>query len=52
MRLCKNYVDLKHCLGQKTNVKLIKSAHRRSNFTNTLVSQEIFAGIGLRKNLF
>ena len=37
----KIYVNLKHCLGQKTNIKVIKIAHRRSNFSKTLVSQEI-----------
>ena len=52
MQLCKNYVNLKHCLIQKTYVKVIKAAHRRSNFTKTFASQKIFAGIGLRKNLF
>ena len=33
-------------------IKVIKTAHRRSHFSNTFVSQEILAGIGLRKNLF
>ena len=49
MQLCKNYVNLKHCKGQKFNVKFIKATHRRSNVSKTLVSQEIFANLGLRK---
>ena len=52
IQLCKNYLNLKHCIGQKFNVNDIKATHRTSNFLNTLVSQEIFASIGLRKNLF
>ena len=40
---------MKHCIGQKFNVNVIKVAHRRSNFLKTLVSQEILACIGLRK---
>ena len=42
-------MNLKHCIGQKFNVNVIKAAHRRSNFLKTLVSQEILACIGLRK---
>ena len=41
-----------HCIDQKFNVNVIKVAHRRSNFLKTLVSQETFTSIGLRKNLF
>ena len=52
IRLCKNYMDLEYCLGQKINVNVIKTTHRRSNFLMELVPQEIFVGIGLRKNLF
>ena len=52
MQYSKNYVNLKHCIGQKFNVKVIKATHRRSNFSKTFVSQEIFASIGLRKNMF
>ena len=52
MQLCKNYVNLKYCIGQKFNVIVIKTALGRSNLLNTLVSQEIFASIGLGKNLF
>ena len=52
MQLCKNYVNLKHCIGFKSNVIVIKTAHRRSDLLKTLVSQEIFANIGLRKKLF
>ena len=47
IQLCKNDVNLKHCIGQKFNVNVIKAAHRRSNFLKTLVSQEILASIGL-----
>ena len=39
------------CIGQKFNAIVIKIAHRRSNFLKALVSQKIFAIIGLRKNL-
>ena len=39
-------------LNVKFNVNVIKAVHRRSNFLKTLVSQEILASIGLRKNLF
>ena len=39
-------------IGQKFNVKVIKAAHRRSNFSKTLILQDIFTNIGLRKNLF
>ena len=42
-------MNLKHCIGQKFNVNVIKAAHRRSNFLKTLVSQEILANIDLRK---
>ena len=42
-------MNLKHCIGQKFNVNVIKATHRMSNFLKTLVSQEIFASIGLRK---
>ena len=45
-------MNLKHCIGQKFNVKVIKATHRRSNFSKTFVSQEIFASIGLRKICF
>ena len=45
------YVNLKPYLGQKINVKVIKTAHRRSSFLKKLVSQEIIVSIGLRKNL-
>ena len=30
MQLCKNYANLKHYIGQKFNVKVIKATHRRS----------------------
>ena len=43
MQLCKYFVNLKNCIGQKFNVIVIKATHRRSNFFETLVSQEIFA---------
>ena len=36
MQLCKNHVNLKHCIGQKFNVIVIKTAHRRSNLLKTL----------------
>ena len=49
MQLCKNYANLKHCIGQKFNAKVIKATHRRSNFSETFASQEIFVSIGLRK---
>ena len=52
MQLCKNYVNLKHCIDQKFNAIVIKTAHRRSNFLKTLVSHEIFVNIGLLKILF
>ena len=52
VQLCKNYVNLKHCVNQKFNVKVIKAAHLRSNFSKTFVSQEIFVNIGLRKKSF
>ena len=52
MELCKNYVNLKHRIGQKFKVIVIKTAHRRSNLLKTLVSQEIFASMGLRKICF
>ena len=52
LQLCKNYVNLKYCIGLKSNVIVIKTAHRRSGMLKTLVSQEIFANIGLKKNLF
>ena len=44
---------MKRCIGHNVNIYLnvIKTAHRRSNFLKTLVSQEIFASVGLRKNL-
>ena len=51
MQLCKNHVNLKYFIGQKFNVIVIKTAHRKSNLLKTLVSQKIFASIGLRKNL-
>ena len=43
-------MNLKHCIGQKFNVNVVKATHRTSNFLKTLVSQEIFAIIDLRKN--
>ena len=44
MQLCKYFVNLKQCIGQKFNLIVIKTAHRRSNFLRyLLVSQEIFA---------
>ena len=49
IQLSKNYVNLKHCIDQKFNVIVIKTAKRRSNLLKTLVSQEIFTNIGLRK---
>ena len=52
MQSCIYYVNLKHCKGLKSNVIVIKTAHRRSDFLKTLISQEIFANIDLRKNLF
>ena len=42
---------MEHCLGQKINVKVIKTAHRGSTFLKKLVSQEILANIGLRKKI-
>ena len=33
-------------------MNVIKAAHSRRNFLNTLVSQEIFSSIGLRKICF
>ena len=42
-------MNLKCCSGQKFNVIVIKTAHRRSDFLKTLFSQEIFVGIGFRK---
>ena len=51
MQLCKNYVNLKHCIGQKFNVIAIKTAHRGSYLLKTLISQDLFASMGLRKNL-
>ena len=38
--------------GHKFNVNVITAAHRRSNFLKSLVSQDILASIGLRKNRF
>ena len=32
MQLCKNDINLKHNIGLKLNVNVIKVAHRRSNF--------------------
>ena len=52
MQLCKNYANLKHYVRQKFSVKVINASPRRSYFSETLVSQEIFASIGLRKNMF
>ena len=40
---------MKHCIIQKFNINVIKTAHRRSNFSETLVSQEIFANIYVEK---
>ena len=51
MQLCKNHANLKHCIGNKFNVKVIKATHRRSKFWKTFVSQKIFVSKGLRKNL-
>ena len=48
----KKDVNLKHWIGQKFDVIVLKTAHRRSDFLKTLISQEIFASIGLGKNLF
>ena len=45
-------MNLKCCSSQKFNVIVIKTAHRRSDFSKTLISQEIFASIGLRKICF
>ena len=45
-------INLMHYIDQKFNVIVIKTAHRRSDLLKTFVSQEIFASIGLRKNLF
>ena len=42
IQLGKNYVNLKCCSGQKLNVIVIKTAHRRCDFLETLISQEIF----------
>ena len=39
MQLCKNHVNLKHCIGHNVNVK---TAHSSSNFLKKLISQEIF----------
>ena len=36
MQLRKNYVNLKHCISQKFNVIVIKTAHRRSNLLKVL----------------
>ena len=44
-------MNLKHCIGQKFNVNVKRIAHRRSNFSKTLVSHKIFASIGLRKKI-
>ena len=53
MKLCKNYVNLKHYMGQKYNIIVIKTAHRRSSLLMTLVSQEIFASIHrFKKKIF
>ena len=52
MQLCKNDINLEHCKGQKFNVIVINTVHRRSNFLKTLVSLEIFASIGLRHICF
>ena len=49
------YVSRILTLFKMSYVKVIKTAHRKSHFSKTLVSQEIFAGlgcIGLRKSLF
>ena len=48
-KLCKSEVRIS---GPENLYKSQKTAHRRSNFSKTLVSKEILAGIGLRKNLF
>ena len=34
---CKNYVNLKHCIGQKLIVNVIRTAHSRINFLKTLI---------------
>ena len=43
---------MKHCIGPKFIAIVIKATHRRSNFSETFVSQEIFLSIGLRKICF
>ena len=40
---------MKNFIGQKFNINVIKTAHRRSNFLKKFVSQEIFISIGVRK---
>ena len=53
IQLCKNYINLAHCVGQKFNVNVIKTAahrQRTTNFLKSLISQEIFASIGFKKN--
>ena len=42
---------MEHCLGQKINVNVVKTAHRKKKeyFLKTIVSQKKFASIGLRK---
>ena len=52
MQLHKNNENLKHYIGQKFNVIVIKTAHRRSNLLKTLISQESFASTGLSNYLF
>ena len=50
LRICKIYVNLKHCVGQKSNV--IKVTHTRSILFKKLISQEISVSIGLRGDMF
>ena len=47
-KLCK----FEALLGQKINVKVIKTTYRRRSFLKKLVSQEILVSIGLRKICF
>ena len=49
MQLCKNYANLKHYIGQKFNVKVIKATHRRSNFSKTFVSQKNIGNYRFKK---
>ena len=38
MQLCKNYANLKHYIGPKFNANVIKATHRRSDFSDTVVT--------------